>query len=255
MDDIQHLTCRGGETLAFRRVEGDGPTVVWVGGFRSDMGGTKAMALDAAARERGWDYVRYDHFAHGESSGDWRKATIGRWRKDAICMIDNLEGPVVVVGSSMGGWVALLLALARPGRMAGLVLINPAQDFTERLMWPGLADHERHAILRDGAVEIVEAGPPGEGLGRYILTLTLFEEGRDWLLLDAPLPIAAPIHIFQGRADDVVPWRHATALVERLTSGDVRLDLIEGGDHRLSTPDDLARLIEAVERMRLQAFT
>ena len=250
MDDIQYLTCRGGETLAWRRVEGDGPTVVWIGGFRSDMEGTKALALDVAARERGWDYVRYDHFAHGRSSGDWRKATIGRWREDAICMIDNIEGPVVVVGSSMGGWVALLLALARPGRMAGLVLINPAQDFTERLMWPSLADHERHAILRDGEILIVE-----EGLGEYVLTLAMFEEGRDWLLLDAPMPIAAPIHILQGRADDVVPWRHATALVERLTGGDVRLDLIEGGDHRLSAPGDLDRLIDAVERMRLQAFT
>ncbi len=250
MDDIQHLTCRGGETLAYRRVDGEGPTVVWVGGFRSDMEGTKALALDAAARERGWDYVRYDHFAHGRSSGDWRKATVGRWREDAICLIDSLRGPVVVVGSSMGGWVALLLALARPGRMAGLVLINPAQDFTERLMWPSLADHERHAILRDGEILIVE-----EGLGEYVLTLSMFEEGRDWLLLDAPMPIAAPVHILQGRADEVVPWRHAVALVERLTGGDVRLDLIDGGDHRLSTPDDLERLIEAVERMRVQAFT
>ncbi len=249
MDDIQHLISRDGETLAYRRVEGDGPTVVWIGGFRSDMEGTKALALDAAARERGWDYVRYDHFAHGKSSGDWRKATIGRWREDAIHIIDSRKGPVVLVGSSMGGWVALLAARARPGRMAGLVLVNPAQDFTERLMWPGLADHERHAILRDGEVRIVEAG-----LGDYILTRGLFEDGRDWLLLDAPLSIAAPVHILQGRADDVVPWSHATALVERLTGGDVRLDLIEGGDHRLSTPDDLARLIEAVDRMRLQGF-
>jgi len=250
MDDIQYLTCRGGETLAWRRVEGDGPTVVWIGGFRSDMEGTKAMALDAAARVRGWNYVRYDHFAHGKSSGDWRKATIGRWREDAICLLDSLKGPVVLVGSSMGGWVALLAALARPGRIAGLVLINPAQDFTERLMWPGLADHERQTILRDGEITIVE-----EGFGEYVLTLTMFEEGRDWLLLGAPLPIAAPVHIFQGRADDVVPWRHSTALVERLVGGDVRLDLIEGGDHRLSSPDDLERLIEAVERMRHQAFT
>ncbi|MGV8928470.1 MAG: alpha/beta fold hydrolase [Brevundimonas sp.] len=253
-DGIQRLERPDGETLAFRRHEGDGPTVVWIGGFRSDMEGTKALALDAAARQRGWDYVRFDHFAHGQSSGDWRKATIGRWREDAISMIDHLKGPVVLVGSSMGGWVALLLALARPGRMAGLVLINPAQDFTERLMWPGLADHERQAILRDGEILIVEAGPPGEGLGEYVLTLRMFEEGRDWLLLGAPLSIAAPVHIFQGKADDVVPWRHSTALVDRLTGGDVRLDLIEGGDHRLSGPDDLDRLVEAVERMRMQAF-
>ena len=250
MEDIQHLAVRDGETLAFRRVEGDGPTVVWIGGFRSDMEGTKAVALDAAARERGWNYVRYDHFAHGRSSGDWRRATIGRWREDAIRMIDSLEGPVVAVGSSMGGWVALLLALARPERTAGLVLINPAPDFTERLMWPGLADHERQAILRDGEVVISE-----DGLGDYVLTRAMFEEGRDWLLLDAPMAIAAPVHIFQGRADDVVPWSHAMTIVERLTGGDVRLDLIEGGDHRLSTRDDLDRLIEAVERMRVQAFT
>ena len=249
MDDIQHLVCRDGETLAFRRVDGAGPTVLWIGGFRSDMEGTKAQALDAAARARGWDYVRYDHFAHGRSSGDWRQATIGRWREDAIRLVDHLEGPVVAVGSSMGGWVALLLALARPERIAGLVLVNPAHDFTERLMWPGLADHERQAILRDGETRIVE-----EGLGEYVLTRSLFEEARDWLLLDGPASIAAPVHIVQGRADEVVPWTHAAALVERLTGGDVRLDLIEGGDHRLSAPADLERLIEAVERMRRQAL-
>ena len=249
MDDVEQLVRPDGERLALKRVRGSGPTVVWIGGFRSDMEGTKAMALDAAARARGWDYVRYDHFAHGRSSGDWRKAGIGRWREDAIRLIDSLEGPVIPVGSSMGGWVALLLALARPDRMAGLVLVNPAHDFTERLMWPGLTDHDRQAILRDGETVIVE-----EGLGEYVLTRTLFEEARHWLLLDGPVPVAAPVHILQGRADDVVPWRHAAALAERLTGGDVRLDLIEGGDHRLSTPGDLERLTEAVERMRLQAF-
>ena len=248
MDDLERLARPDGETLAFKRLSGSGPTVVWVGGFRSDMEGTKALALDAAARERGWNYVRYDHFAHGRSSGDWRRATIGRWREDAIALIDSLEGPVVAVGSSMGGWVALLLALARPERMAGLVLVNPAADFTERLMWPGLADHERQAILRDGETLIVEEGPPGQGLGEYVLTRRMFEEARDWLLLDDAVPIAAPVHILQGRADDVVPWRHAIALAERLTGGDVRLDLIEGGDHRLSTPADLSRLIGAVDR-------
>ncbi|WP_298745437.1 alpha/beta hydrolase, partial [uncultured Brevundimonas sp.] len=137
MDDLEQLARPDGEHLALKRVRGDGPTVVWIGGFRSDMEGTKALALDTAARERGWSYLRYDHFAHGRSSGDWREATIGRWREDAIALIDSLEGPVVPVGSSMGGWVALLLALARPERLAGLVLVNPAPDFTEDLMWPG----------------------------------------------------------------------------------------------------------------------
>lgn len=250
MNDIQRLTRPDGETLAYRRVEGSGPTVVWIGGFRSDMEGTKALALEAAAVERGWSYVRYDHFAHGQSSGDWRQATVGRWREDAIGLIDALEGTVIPVGSSMGGWVALLLALARPERIQGLALINPAQDFTERLMWPSLPDHIRQSILRDGEAVMVEEGPPGQGLGEYVLTRRMFEEARDWLLLDAAIPVAAPVHILQGRADFTVPQAHSLELVARLTGGDVALDLIEGGDHRLSTPRDLARLVEAVERLR-----
>lgn len=239
------LTRPDSETLAYHEIAGAAPTVLWIGGFRSDMEGTKALALDGVARERGWAYVRYDHFGHGRSSGDWRQATIGRWREDAIGLVDSLEGPIIPVGSSMGGWVALLLALARPERMAGLVLVNPAHDFTERLMWPGLADHERQAIMREGETLILE-----EGLGEYVLTRRMFEEARNWLLLDRVIHLSAPVQILQGRADDVVPWRHATALVERLDGGDIRLELIEGGDHRLSTPADLDRLVEAVERMR-----
>lgn len=245
MSDFETLNRPDGEALAFKMVKGDGPTVIWIGGFRSDMEGTKALALDAAAREQGWNYVRYDHFAHGQSSGDWKQATIGRWREDAIALIDSIEGPAIPVGSSMGGWVALLATLARPDRVRGLVLVNPAQDFTERLMWPGLADHERQAILRDGETVITE-----EGLGSYILTRRMFEEARDWLLLGRRIDIAAPVHILQGRADDVVPWRHQAELVERLSGGDVRLDLIEGGDHRLSSEADLARLVDAVARLR-----
>ncbi|MBD3833980.1 alpha/beta fold hydrolase [Brevundimonas bullata] len=245
MSDFETLNRPDGETLAFKAVAGDGPTVIWIGGFRSDMEGTKALALEQAARERGWSFVRYDHFAHGQSSGDWKQATIGRWREDAVALIDSLEGPVIPVGSSMGGWVALLATLARPERIKGLVLVNPAQDFTEKLMWPGLADHERQAILREGETVITE-----EGLGSYVLTRRMFEEARDWLLLDGIIDIKAPIHVLQGRADDVVPWRHQVEMVERLTGGDVRLDLIEGGDHRLSTPRDLERLVEAVEAMR-----
>lgn len=244
-DGIHYLPRPDGETLACRSLAGTGPTVVWIGGFRSDMEGTKALALEAVARARGQAFVRYDHFAHGRSSGDWRQATIGRWREDAVALIDSLDGPVIPVGSSMGGWVALLLALARPERMAGLVLVNPAHDFTERLMWPGLADHERQAILREGETLVVEAG-----LGSYVLTRAMFDEARDWLLLDGPVGITAPVHILQGRADAVVPWRHALALTERLSGGDVRLDLIEGGDHRLSGPADLARLAAAVDGMR-----
>ena len=243
-DEIQRLIRPDGEALAFRARTGSGPTVLWLGGFRSDMQGTKALALDAAATANGWGFVRYDHFAHGQSSGDWRAATVGRWRDDAIAMVDALDGPVIPVGSSLGGWIALLLALARPERMAGLVLVNPAQDFTERLMWPDLPDPVRQSILRKGEASIVEPG-----LGEYVLTRAMFEEARKWLLLDSAIEIAAPVHILQGRADDVVPWHHAVTLVERLKGGEVRLDRIEGGDHRLSTPADLKRLVAAVEAM------
>ena len=238
-----------GERLAFKSVQGAGPTVLWIGGFRSDMEGTKAEALDQAARERGWAYVRYDHFAHGASSGDWKAATIGRWREDAVAIIDAIEGPLLPVGSSMGGWVALLAALARPDRLAGLVLVAPAPDFTERLMWPSLPDHIRQAILRDGEAEM-----PDEGLGPYVLTRAMFEEARDWLVLDRPIALPAPVHILQGKRDEPVPWRHALKLTERIEGPDVRLDLIEAGDHRLSTPADLARLVEAVEGLRNAAL-
>lgn len=249
MQEMERLARPGGESLALKRRPGTAPTVLWIGGFRSDMEGTKALALDAAARERGWSYVRYDHFAHGASSGDWRQATIGRWREDAIALVDELEGPILPVGSSMGGWIALLASVARPEKVAGLVLVNPAPDFTERLMWPGLSDRQRQAILRDG-----EAAMSEEGLGEYVLTRRMFEEARQWLLLDAPIPLAAPTHILQGRDDAVVPWRHAALLAGRLTGGDVMLDLIAGGDHRLSAPADLDRLVDAIERMRRRAL-
>jgi pimeloyl-ACP methyl ester carboxylesterase len=159
-------------------------------------------------------------------------------------LVDHLQGPVIAVGSSMGGWIALLLALARPDRLKGLVLVNPAQDFTERLMWPGLADHERQAILRDGETVVVE-----EGLGSYVLTRAMFEEARNWLLLEHPVKIDSPVHILQGRADDVVPWKHQIELITRLTGTDVRFDLIEAGDHRLSSEVDLERLKLAVGAM------
>ncbi|PZN96868.1 MAG: alpha/beta hydrolase [Alphaproteobacteria bacterium] len=243
MTDAQTLTRPDGEILALKRVKGSGPTVLWIGGFRSDMEGTKALALDATARERGWNFVRYDHFAHGQSSGDWRQATIGRWREDAIALIDSLEGPVIPVGSSMGGWIALLAALARPERIKALVLINPAQDFTERLMWPRLADHERQAIVRDGETMIVE-----DGLGEYVLTRHMFEEARNWLLLGQRLSLAVPVSILQGRNDDVVPWKHQFDLMESLEDCDLRLDLISCGDHRLATDADLRRIIETVAR-------
>lgn len=244
MPPIRHLTRPDGQTLAWRWREGQGPTVIWMGGFRSDMEGTKALALDQAARDGGWSYIRYDHFAHGQSGGDWGAATIGRWREDALALIDAIEGPVVPVGSSMGGWIAILSALARPERMAGLMLVNPAQDFTQTLMWPKLPPAIRAAIEQTGVADM-----PDEGTGPYTLSRGFFEDGRAWMLERQGGAITCPVHILQGRLDDVVPWRHQLALIERL-QGQVTLELSAQGDHRLNSPEDLARLVRAVLRLR-----
>lgn len=235
-----------GASLAWRRIEGRGPTVVWLGGFRSDMNGTKAQALADWAQARGRAFLRFDYFAHGESSGDFAEATIGLWREDALAVLDQLtEGPLVLVGSSMGGWIACLAAIARPTRIAGLVLVAPALDFTSKLMEPALPGEARAALARDG----VWMRPSDYDPAGYPITARLLEEGRAWSLLPGPIPIAAPVRILQGGADPDVPWRHALAAHESLTGEDAVFTLIRDGDHRLSRPSDLARLIAAVEEL------
>ena len=233
-----------GERLAWRKVEGAGPTIVWLGGFRSDMTGTKAQVLADWAQASRRAFLRFDYSGHGASSGAFAEGTIGRWRGDALAAIDALtEGPLVLVGSSMGGWMACLAALARPERIAGLVLVAPAPDFTDKLMEPAFPAAAREALARDGVwmqpSEYDEAG--------YPITRRLIEEGRDWSLLPGPVNISAPVRILQGGADDAVPWRHALALAEALTGEDQVFTLIRDGDHRLSRPQDLQRLVAAVE--------
>ncbi|MBN8552140.1 MAG: alpha/beta hydrolase [Caulobacterales bacterium] len=234
-----------GERLAWRRVAGQGPTILWVGGWRSDMGGTKSRALAEAALAQGWSYLRYDHFAHGASSGDWHAATIGRWREDLIALIDGIDGPIVLVGSSMGGWVAGLAAVARPRRVSALVLIAPAADFAHRLMWPNLSDQARHDIMQTGVHTVTD-----DFDGPYDLTRTFFDDARNWSLLDGPVAIQVPVRILQGQLDEPVPWRHALALAEGIESDDVVFSLIKDGDHRLSRPQDLERLIQVVGEAR-----
>lgn len=235
----------GGERLAWRAVNGAGPTVVWLGGFRSDMTGTKAEALADWAVRRGRAFVRFDYSGQGESSGRFEDGTIGRWRGDALAVVDRLtEGPVVMAGSSMGGWLASLAAVARPERVAGLVLIAPAPDFTQALMWAGFGDEQRRAITERGAWD-----QPSEYGGTYPITRALIEDGRCWLLLPGPVPITAPVRILQGTADDDVPWRYALAFAEALEAEDVVFTLVKGGDHRLSRPEDLSRLMSAVEEV------
>ena len=237
---------RDGERLAWRRIEGGGPTVVWLGGYRSDMTGTKAQALADAAQARGWSFLRFDYSAHGASSGDWLDATIGRWKGDALAVIDALsDGPVVLVGSSMGGWMACLAAIARPERLNALVLIAPAPDFTELLMRPGLSPEARLALESDGVWM-----QPDDFDGPYAITRRFLDEGRDHLILDARVSIACPVRILQGQRDESVPWAHALRLADALESEDVIFTLSKSGDHRLSTPADIERLISTVDAAR-----
>jgi len=234
-----------GEQLTWRKVDGRGPTVVWLGGFRSDMTGTKAEALAEWAAGSGRAYLRFDYLGHGESSGDFAaKGTITRWREDALAVLDELtEGPVVLVGSSMGGWIACLVAMARPERVAAMVLIAPAPDFTEKLMTPEIPPDGHAALKADGVwLRPSEYGEP------YPITQALLEDGARWSILGAePVPIEVPVRIQQGGADPDVPWRHALELAQAIKGDDVVFSLIKDGDHRLSRPQDIARLIAAVD--------
>jgi pimeloyl-ACP methyl ester carboxylesterase len=235
-----------GERLAWRRVDGDGPTIVWLGGFASDMTGTKAQALSDAAAERGWSYLRFDYFAHGASSGRWEDATVGRWRDDALAVVDGLtSGRLVLVGSSMGGWIAGLVALARPERLHGLVLVAPAPDFTERLLRPRIPPEGLRELELNGVW--LEPSDSGEPLA---VTRRLLDEGREHLILGGPLPIRVPVRVLQGARDEPVPWRHALAYAEAIEADDVVFTLVKDGDHRLSRPQDLARLIAAAAEVR-----
>lgn len=234
-----------GERVAWRAVAGTGPAVVWLGGFNSDMTGTKAQALADWALANGRAYVRFDYFGHGESSGDFARGTITRWRQDALAVLKALtEGPVVLVGSSMGGWIACLAAMAEPQAVRALVLIAPAPDFTEKLMKPGIPTEGLLALARDGVwLRPSLYGDP------YPIGLELLEDGARWSILDADVPIEVPVRVLQGGEDPDVPWRHALELAQLIKSPDVVFSLIKDGDHRLSRPQDIARLIAAVEEV------
>ena len=240
------LKLADGEGLAWRRVAGKGPVVVWLGGFRSDMAGTKAQALADWALAQDRAFLRFDYFGHGESSGDFLEGSITRWRQDVLEAIDALTaGPLVLVGSSMGGWLALLAAVARPQRVQALVLVAPAPDFTEALMRPALSPEALAALERDG----VWTAPSDHDPAGYPITRLLIEDGARWSVLPGPLGFGGPVRILQGGRDESVPWTHAHELVDALESPDVVFTLIKDGDHRLSRPQDLARLIAAVEEL------
>ncbi|TWI38272.1 pimeloyl-ACP methyl ester carboxylesterase [Paracoccus sulfuroxidans] len=240
------LKTREGRRIAFNRVPGQGPGVVFLGGFKSDMQGTKAVFLEEWARREGRAFLRFDYSGHGESEGAFEDGAIGDWFLDARAVIEELtEGPQVLVGSSMGGWISLLVARAMSERVAGLVTIAAAPDFTEQGFWAGFDAEARERLLRDGRLEL----PSEYGDEPYVITRRLIEEGRDQLVMNQPLSLPFPVRFLQGTADEDVPVDWATALLNHAEGPDMRLLLVKGADHRFSTPDCLAAIVTAIDEV------
>ena len=246
--ELTYLEPSAGVRIAYCRTlaaaNEKGPGIVFLGGFMSDMTGTKALALEAHAAKRGRAFLRFDYQGHGASSGLFEAGCIGLWTADALTAIDALtEGPQILVGSSMGGWIALKVALTRPERVAGLVGIAAAPDFIQA-MWDSFDAATRTAIVETGRVEL----PSDYGDEPYVISRVLIEDGRHQALLQAALPIHCPVRLLHGTADKSVPWKTALRIMEKLESGDVEVILIKDGDHRLSEPADLARLYTQIDR-------
>lgn len=243
-----YLTRTGLPDLAYRHLPGAGPTVVFLPGFKSDMEGTKALALEAHCREKGYAFLRFDYSGHGQSGGDFTEGTIGTWLADTLAVIDAVtDGPLILIGSSMGGWIALLAALARKDRVQALIGIAAAPDFTEDMMWATYSEEIRQQIIEEGLyLEPSEYGDP------LPITRLLIEEGRNYLLLRGGIDLECPIRLIQGMKDADVPPETALRIMECVTSKDVDLTLVKEGDHRLSEPGDLARLTNCLDHLLAQ---
>ena len=241
----EFLTTPQGRRIAYHRTEGQGPGVAFLGGFKSDMTGSKAQHLQAWAEATGRAFLRFDYSGHGQSEGDFLEGCIGDWAADAQAAIASLTtGPQVLVGSSMGGWMALLAAKAMPGRVAGLVGIAAAPDFTEDLMWAGFSAEERAAVMA-GRLE----QPSDYGDEPYVITRRLIEEGRDNLVLRSPLALPFPLRLLQGTADVDVPPSVALRLLDHADSPDARLVLVKGADHRFSSSECLDLIVTTLEEV------
>jgi pimeloyl-ACP methyl ester carboxylesterase len=245
-DSTRRLPRPDGNTVAYARTDGKAPTVVFLGGFRSDMTGTKAMALEDWARHSGRAYLRFDYLGHGQSSGRFEDGTIGRWLDDSLAVIDaQTTGKLVLVGSSMGGWLSLLVALQRPERLAGLVLIAAAPDFTERMLLKGLSPADRETLQREGRLERPSQYSPEPS----VFTWKLIDEGRNHLVLDKKLALPCPVRLLHGQSDPDVPWEYSLQIAQHLEAPEVITTFVKGGDHRLSTPADIERLTATVEEL------
>jgi len=244
MADPLTFASHSGETIAYRCQAGRGPAILWLGGFHSDMTGTKAQALSDWAERQGRAFLRFDYFGHGRSSGDFAQGTISRWRDDALAVLDGLtQGPQILVGSSMGGWIATLLARARPERIAGLLLIAPAPDFTEDLIWAKMPPEIRRSVMEAG--QWLRQSPYE---APYPITKALIEDGRSNLVLNGKIAVQGPVRILHGSADSDVPWSQGAKLVDCL-EGDVTFTLVKGADHRMSSATDLRRIESTLEMM------
>ncbi|MCW5772649.1 MAG: alpha/beta hydrolase [Rhodospirillaceae bacterium] len=243
-DSVSILPREAGRAIAYCRSAGRAPGIVFLPGFRSDMSGGKALALEAHCRAAGRAFLRFDYTGHGRSQGRFEDGTVGAWRADTIDALDKLtDGPQVLVGSSMGGWLALLAALARPARVAGIVGIAAAADFATRLMLRRFDAAQRAALERDGIVHLPSAYSPEP----TPVTKALVVEARAHEVLGAPIPLRCPVRLIHGTADPDVPWQLSLEIAERLESDDVEVILVKDGDHRLSSDRDLARLCRAAE--------
>lgn len=243
-EKIGNLKTDDGHHIAWRHIPGRGPTVVWLGGFHSDMAGTKAQFLADWARDRGQAYLRFDYYGHGESSGEFKDGTIGRWRQDCLDVIDQLvTGPVVPVGSSMGGWMASLLTRAIPDRIRGLVFIAPAPDFVTELMEPSFPAEAWEDLKRNG----VWMKPSEYDDGPYPIAQTFLDDGRNWRVMDGPIKCDGPVRILHGGQDVDVPLSHGLRLLDLIDSPDCVMNIIKSGDHRLSNPHELSLLQRAIE--------
>lgn len=240
------LSLSSGEQIAYHKLKGESPGVIFLGGFRSNMNGTKATALHEHCRRTGRAFLRFDYQGHGQSSGEFTDGSIGQWSKDAIAALDQLtEGPQILIGSSMGGWIMLLVALARPQRVAGLIGVAAAPDFTEDLMWNRYGAEVRETLLEDG----IYYEPSAYDDEPYPITLKLIEDGRTHLLLDRMIAIHCPVRLFHGMRDPDVPWMTAPQLTSKLLSDDIKVMLIKDGDHTLSREQDLARLFATLDEL------
>lgn len=237
----QYFTTPAGREIAYHHTAGQGPTIVFLGGFKSDMGGTKAVYLHDWARAQGRGFLRFDYSGHGDSSGAFTDGAIGDWFADAQAALTLVAGPVVLVGSSMGGWISLLLARALPARIAGLVTIAAAPDFTQDSMWANFDSDQRLALERDGQIAL-----PSDYGDPYIITRRLIDDGRDHLVLRDPLHLPFAVRMLQGTADRDVDTSVALRLLAHASSPDMRLTLVDGADHRFSDAACLALIAASI---------